>query len=50
MSVLFMSGYAADVIGQRGVVSDEIQFLQKPFTPRELNSKVRKALGDPKAE
>jgi PAS domain S-box-containing protein len=48
LKVLFMSGYAADVIGQRGVPPDEIQFLQKPFTPRELNAKVRRALGDPK--
>ena len=41
---LFMSGYTADVIAQHSVVSEGVEFLQKPFTRGELAAKVRAAL------
>lgn len=44
MKVLYISGYTADVIGQHGVLEEGIHFLQKPFTGRTLNSKVREVL------
>ncbi len=44
LKVLFMSGYAADVITHRGVLEAGMQFLQKPFSLKELASKTRQAL------
>jgi PAS domain S-box-containing protein len=44
IKTLFMSGYTADVIAQRGVIDEGVQFLQKPFTVRTLASKVREVL------
>ena len=41
---LFMSGYTADIISQRGVLDQEVHFLQKPFSAAELATKVREAL------
>ena len=41
---LFMSGYTADVIAQRGVLEDDVHFIQKPFTKHDLAFKVRQAL------
>jgi two-component system, cell cycle sensor histidine kinase and response regulator CckA len=45
LKVLFMSGYAADVIAQRGVLEDDVAFLSKPFNPNVLADKVRDMLG-----
>ncbi len=45
VKVVFMSGYTADVIAQRGVQDDGVQFLSKPFTRDDLARKLRKALG-----
>jgi PAS domain S-box-containing protein len=41
---LFMSGYPDDVIADRGVLSEEAGFIQKPFSVGELARKVREAL------
>ncbi len=47
---LFMSGYTADVIAHHGVLSDGVNFLQKPFSRADLDAAVRQALGrDPAA-
>jgi CheY-like chemotaxis protein len=42
--VLFMSGYAEDVIAERGVVEEGVHFLEKPFTAADLAAAVRVAL------
>ena len=42
--VLFMSGYAADVISDEGALAGDANLLMKPFTPDELEERVRKAL------
>ena len=44
LKVLYMSGYSARVMSHRGLVQDEAQLLQKPFTPRSLADKVREVL------
>ena len=44
MKTLFMSGYTADVIAHRGVLDKNLNFLQKPFSLRDLSIKVCAAL------
>jgi len=41
---LYMSGYAADVFGSDGLLDEGINFVQKPFTFKQLTTKVRLAL------
>jgi PAS domain S-box-containing protein len=41
---LFMSGYTADVVIHRGVVDDGINFIQKPFSVKNIAVKVREVL------
>jgi CheY-like chemotaxis protein len=45
MKVLFMSGYAGEVIAQQGVVDSDVAFLSKPFTSVALAQKLRELLG-----
>jgi CheY-like chemotaxis protein len=47
MRVLYMSGYASDVITHHGVLDEGICFLQKPFTPAALSARVRQVLDKP---
>lgn len=44
VKTLFMSGYTADVVTQRGVLDEGVHFLSKPFTRRELARRVRKVI------
>jgi len=44
MKVLYVSGYAADAIVQRGVLEEQVNFLQKPFSPLSLAQAVRAVL------
>jgi len=44
VKVLFMSGYTADVIAQRGVLDEGVHFISKPFTRYDLALKVRSVL------
>ncbi|MEI7436157.1 MAG: ATP-binding protein [bacterium] len=44
VKVLFMSGYTRDVIAQRGVLDEGVQFLSKPFTRDDLARKLREVL------
>ena len=46
---LFMSGYTADVIAHHGVLDPEVNFIQKPFSIKNLAAKVREALDDAKS-
>ena len=45
LKVLFMSGYTADVITQRGMLNEGMCFISKPFSMNDLATKVREALG-----
>ncbi|MHC1729309.1 MAG: PAS domain S-box protein [Syntrophobacteraceae bacterium] len=41
---LFMSGYTADVIAHHGVLDAGVNFIQKPFSMKNLAAKLREAL------
>ncbi len=41
---LFMSGYTADVIAHHGVLDEGVHFIQKPFTLKDLETKLREVL------
>jgi two-component system cell cycle sensor histidine kinase/response regulator CckA len=41
---LFISGYTANVIANRGVLDEGVWFLQKPFAINDLALKVREVL------
>lgn len=43
---LFTSGYTDDAIAHHGVLAENLHFLQKPFTMKDLAIKVRQALGE----
>jgi PAS domain S-box-containing protein len=45
IKVLYMSGYAADVISSRGLLSSSEQYIAKPFSLESLLVKVREILG-----
>jgi PAS domain S-box-containing protein len=47
MKVLYMSGYAADVIARRERLESDAAYLAKPFAPDVLAMKVREVLGAP---
>jgi len=41
---LFMSGYTANVIAQRGILDEGINFINKPFSIKDLSIKLRDIL------
>lgn len=45
VKVIFMSGYAADIIMEKGVVMDDVCFVAKPVKPIDFLEKVRTVLG-----
>jgi CheY-like chemotaxis protein len=45
LKCLYMSGYTADIISHRGVLDEGLNFIQKPFSMRDLAEKVRETLG-----
>ena len=44
LKCLFMSGYTADIIGDQGVLQDGMQFIQKPFSVKDISQSVHQAL------
>ncbi|GAB6096149.1 hypothetical protein JCM14469_24020 [Desulfatiferula olefinivorans] len=44
IKILFMSGYTDDVIAHRGVLGSGMNFVQKPFSQRDLAIRVNEAL------
>jgi FixJ family two-component response regulator len=44
MKCLFMSGYSANVVAERGMLDEDIQFIEKPFSMKDIAAKVRTTL------
>lgn len=44
IKILFMSGYAENIITEKGIVKEGIKFLEKPLTARQLSLRVRESL------
>jgi len=44
VKLLFMSGYTADIIADHGVLNEGVNFIQKPFTKKNLITKVCEVL------
>ena len=44
LKVIYMSGYTANVIAHRGILDDNVHFLQKPFSKNDVAKKVRSVL------
>jgi CheY-like chemotaxis protein len=41
---IFMSGYTADIIAQKGIMEEGINFISKPLNPSTLLKKIREVL------
>jgi CheY-like chemotaxis protein len=44
LAVLYVSGYTDEAIVGRGLLAEEVNFLQKPFTAEDLMRKVREVI------
>jgi len=44
LKTLYMSGYTSNLIAHHGVLDEGVQFIQKPFSLKDLAIKVRKAV------
>lgn len=44
LKYLYMSGYTANVIAHRGVLKEGVHFVEKPFSMKDLATKVREVL------
>jgi FixJ family two-component response regulator len=42
--IIFMSGYTADIIQNKGIVDEDINFIHKPISKQPLLKKVRSVL------
>ena len=46
IKVLFMSGYTADNMAQRGIVDEGMHYIQKPLEMNKLDEKIRQVLAE----
>ena len=44
IKIIYLSGYTANVIAHHGIIDEGINFLQKPFSRKELSHKIREVL------
>jgi two-component system cell cycle sensor histidine kinase/response regulator CckA len=47
VKVLYTSGYTPDVVHNKGILVEGINFIAKPSTPQELLGKIRAILDSP---
>jgi len=47
LPTLYMSGYAADIIADHGVIADGVNLVRKPFSVKDLSRRVREVLDAP---
>jgi DNA-binding response OmpR family regulator len=47
LRTIYLSGYTDSILVQRGLVAGDVDFVQKPFAPDELLTKVREVLDRP---
>jgi two-component system, cell cycle sensor histidine kinase and response regulator CckA len=46
LKVLFMSGYTADIVAQRGIMEEGMHYIQKPLDMNRLGEKIREVLAE----
>ncbi len=46
IKTLFMSGYTSEVIVRHGILDRQVQFIQKPFSRKDLGAKIREVLAN----
>jgi YesN/AraC family two-component response regulator len=46
LKCLFMSGYTADVVAHQGIIDEGLNFINKPFSKKDLSEKLRKILDE----
>ncbi len=44
LKVLYMSGYSEEMLARDEIEQDQIQFIQKPFTPAGITTRIREVL------
>jgi two-component system, cell cycle sensor histidine kinase and response regulator CckA len=44
LQIIFMSGYTAEIIARQGFINQSLNFIQKPYSAKELTAKVREVL------
>jgi len=44
IKLLFMSGYTSNVLAHQGVLDEGVYFIQKPFSAKDLTTKIREVL------
>ncbi len=49
IKVVYMSGYTADVIANKGVLNCDVTYIQKPFSRNSLAVTLKKALAQAEA-
>ena len=47
LRALFMSGYTNDIVLERGMIDDRVDFIAKPLVPNDLLARVRQLLDRP---
>ena len=46
LKTLYMSGYTANVIAHHGIIDEGTNFIQKPFSMKEIGAKIKEVLHD----
>jgi two-component system sensor histidine kinase EvgS len=44
IKVIFISGYTSDIIEDHAILNEKVNFLEKPFTVKDLSAKIREVL------